>query len=549
MTRAGWLLLAALAMAPPAAAKKAPPPPEAPPAEGVRVEQVEGGRRVDAVLPGRLRGYALPRRADGSRDVVLLVGAVVPPPVPAGSEGQAAAPCESGDLAESARAAPTRLLRLDPSGNGTIEVLRDGLPADARGLDALDVDGDGVEELLLLLPGEIRAFHDADGKRFGRGPEPLVKDASLGRGEPLPRIVRSPAGSGTVLPLATADGLRAFGRLADGRFGLLSSTPLPLSVRLETGGLHVATPFVTEIGPGPSGAPMLASSGDGSTGDGADDFDDGIRADRLRSILLDPLAGPERRAVECWSKLPARERIHERIYRSMDGRPAMVVTTSRGDKLKIFGEKWLRVFLLEEDRTKAGKPPVLAADIGAGLERRVAPSFLDANGDGRTDLVVAYWKGSDRDEVGLDAFFRREDGGFEAPARETTVEVKGGAGAVFSYGRDLDGDGSPDLLVLARGKVLVFPGTKTAPTGKGIVSKAPRWTLSVPSFAPDSGALVPGLDGDDAAGEMRRRALGAPRSVDLDGDGRLEILLDAVLKDGRSAVVIFRLSAREERTR
>ena len=47
------------------------------PKPGVTIENAEGGKVLEAVLPGRLRGYALPRRADGHRDVILLVA---PPP-------------------------------------------------------------------------------------------------------------------------------------------------------------------------------------------------------------------------------------------------------------------------------------------------------------------------------------------------------------------------------------------------------------------------------------------------------------------------------------
>lgn len=289
-----------------------------------------------------------------------------------------------------------------------------------------------------------------------------------------------------------------------------------------------------EIRPTGDGAVSLAASGDG----GGE-----VRADRLRTLLLDPSAAPGHRSVECWSKLPAREWLHDREYRALDGRASMIVTTSPASKLKIFGEKSLRLFLLEEDRTKAGRPPLLAVDIGASLWQPVAPALLDVNGDGRTDLVVAYWKGLKKDEVELDAFLRTGDGSFDPSPRETAVDAKDGDRTFIDYGRDLDGDGVADLLLIAGGKVLVFPGAKGASTGKDLVASTPRYALPLPPFGSSGGTLVASLGSDGVSAWAQRGQAGIPRPIDLDGDGRPEILLVLDLSDGRSAIVIFRLSA------
>lgn len=542
MRRAAWAAVALLALATPAVAKKpVPPAPEAPPPEGVHLEQLDGGTRLDAVLPGWLRGYTLPRRADGSRDVMLLVGVVWPAVVRSQEETRpAGTPCDEPEPTEAARAAPCRLLRLDLSGPGEIEVVRDDLPADSWGLDSFDVDGDGTEELLLFVNGEIRLLRDVGGKRFGGRPESLVVDPALGYGEREPRIVRSPAAGGKLLPVATEDGLRAYGRRADGRFGLVSSTPLPLAVQRDRDSIRVETPTVTEIGSIGDGALELAASGDG----------DGekianirmVRADRLRTVLLVPSAEPSLRLIECWSKLPAREWLHDREYRMLDGRPAMIVTTTPADKIKLLGKKLLRLFVLEADRTKAGKLPLLAVETDAHLWRRVAPFFLDVNEDGRTDLVVGFQKGLNSGPMTLEAFLRMEDGSFDPSPRETTIDVKDADDTVIEYGRDVDGDGAVDLLLVDSGRILVFPGGKAATGGKEIVASTPRYSLPLPSFAASVGPVATrvGLDGPTIS--TRRGRIGIPRPVDIDGDGRLEILVEAGLKDGRSAVVIFRIA-------
>ena len=46
---------------------------QAAPEPGVRIERIDGWERLDAVLPGALLGYALPRVEGGSRQIVVLV--------------------------------------------------------------------------------------------------------------------------------------------------------------------------------------------------------------------------------------------------------------------------------------------------------------------------------------------------------------------------------------------------------------------------------------------------------------------------------------------
>lgn len=87
---------------------------------------------------------------------------------------------------------------------------------------------------------------------------------------------------------------------------------------------------------------------------------------------------------------------------------------------------------------------------------------------------------------------------------------------------------------------------KAPPKGEGIVAATPRYSLPLPSFSSlaSSGSIVVSVGSEGMSAETRRAGLGSPRPIDLDGDGRPEILIDANLKDGRSAIVIFRLATR-----
>jgi hypothetical protein len=531
MNRPPAILMALLAALAPAVAKKSPAPGAQPLPEGIRVERLPSGTRTDVMLPGQLVGLALPRRADGTRDVLALVA---PTPASEAEKPPAAGtppPSDQDDPRTAALTAPRRLIRVDLSGDGRLEVLREDLPADAGGLESFDVDGDGSEELLLFRAGKIELFRDAGGTRWSRGPETLVEDPALGSGGAEPRVLREPDATGDPwLPMVTVDGLRAYGRLPEGGFGLVSASPIPLFVRPTPDGLRIETPPVTRLRSGPDGAIRF--------GAGADD--DSFRGtDRLRSVLLDPAVVPERRSVDCWSRLPSRERVYERFMGTLDGRPALMITTTPAEKLKIFEDKWLRVFLLEEDRTRAGRPPAFAVQTSANLWQEVRFAILDANGDGKQDLVLAYWKGIKNDTVALEAYVRKPDGTFDASARTTSLDVKDADRSVLEYGRDFDCDGAADLVVLAGGNLKVYPGTKAA-GGGGLVASTPKWTLPLPAIVNGQGVLVVAVGSEGMSTSMRRVGLGSPRPIDLDGDGRPEILLIGSREDGRGALVIYR---------
>jgi hypothetical protein len=54
--------------------------------------------------------------------------------------------------------------------------------------------------------------------------------------------------------------------------------------------------------------------------------------------------------------------------------------------------------------------------------------------------------------------------------------------------------------------------------------------------------LAASVEPEDASSGTRHEWLRMPRVIDLDGDGRPEILVEAILQDGRSTMALFRLS-------
>ena len=163
---------------------------------------------------------------------------------------------------------------------------------------------------------------------------------------------------------------------------------------------------------------------------------------------------------------------------------ALAAANRRADKLSFLGEKLLRVYFPEPDRTRRGRPPVFAVESRINLWQRAEFMSLEVTGDDLRDLIVGYWKGLKKDRVVLDVYARTEDGGFEESPRTTALDIKKGDRGFIGYGHDLTGDGLFDLVVVSQKNVLIFPGQAKPGDGSDLVA-------SKPLFAPpkeDSGS-------------------------------------------------------------
>ena len=127
-----------------------------------------------------------------------------------------------------------------------------------------------------------------------------------------------------------------------------------------------------------------------------------------------------------------------------------------------------------------------------------APTFVDLDGDGRLDLVVGTW--NDRIQ------WYRNTGTAKVPvwtmADSALVTITRGSNTTPSFG-DLDGDGLVDLVIgKAAGTIMLYKnvGTRTSP----------KFQLVSDNFQ--------GI-------RVGRRS--APVLVDMDGDGKLDLLIGA----------------------
>ena len=524
-------LLLMLLLCSPVWANNAEPEEEEPkkPEPGVTIETFEGGRRVDAVLHGPLIGYALPRVSSGRREVLLLTHATyaeVPEDDDEGSDTERG-PCD--DRADES----TALYHLRYDGpNPALLLLRDDLPGDATSLDAMDVDDDGVEELLLYRPGEMHVLRELGGRIGGSGPELLLSDPDIRLQAGERAVVRATAQLDEPWLQLPGIGRVRYYRPSSrsSRWSPVAQAELPVHATYRTNEFLVysSSPFL-----------LGRSAGDPIFATRAEAFGD----QRLRVLLIRPEADPEDVVEECWARLPQPEQTIREFPLLLDGEPVLLVTTMPADKLSLFDEQLLRIFPLKRDRSRTGRPPRVAFKTRINNVNDPHPFLIDLNGDRRQDLVLGYWKGFDADRIVLDVYLQDEDGSFPSSPRTTGLDIKDSNSSVLFYGRDLDGDSRADLMIVAGKKLLIFRGSATMSKGKNVVEKTPTFSAPV-GHAVDGGARMVSVGIGGAQTFSTRVGSPPPRPVDLDGDGRSEVLM--VSGKRLVSLLLFEEQSREE---
>ena len=482
----------------------------------VRSVQGEGARLIAGRPAGRLLDAALPRGAGGGREVLLLVR---PEALPEPSSADAAAPpkpdCDQLRADAVPDTTPRQLIRMDLAGEGSFVTLRDDLPPDAESLAPVDLDGDGVDELLIGGRGSVSVM-------TATGLRPLVSQPGLSLNGSLAALASMPGGTGRLL-IPSLHGLSLFAPEADGE-AWASSGNVIIPVEASILGAEIlvhAVPLQRPAGAGD--APLLYAAGPREYG-----------SQRLQTLVVHPTAAgtdSDPLVTESWSLLPEPEEIVESFYLMLDGKVALLAITRPGEKLSITGEKLLRLFVLEPDRSRTGRPPLFAAQSRMNLWQLAHPVLTDVNGDGNADLVIGYWKGLKDSTVVLDAYLRGADGRFATSARSTEFDVEDGDRGMLEYGHDVTGDNLPDLLVRSLDTIEVHAGVASR-DGKALVSRVASRSVTGGgmrfseqddfdiSFGPRQGS-----EGEGSRMRVRRVTSGDPRFVDLDGDGAAEVVI------------------------
>lgn len=483
---------------------------------GVIQDSIGGAERLHVAVPGQLVDVAFQDTGAGLKTVWFLVEPFGEPG--AGDDDlsddeqerrkQLLPDCPASDRSR----ADKRLLRLDRDGPGALVEVRSDLPWNSSAIRFAALRKDQGDSLLLTVfrgdedpesgdrtPGLYT--WDGDPASPGSGLVPLLDQPFLVHSRTDPGLVIGP-GLGELT-------LYRFGEESD-RFDPVDVVPMPLdaAVRQDRITLVARTVLPVDLMNGRS-AYVTPPEPFGKT--------------RLRTTVIHPEEEQGGQVVDSWARLPEPEDLMGADHLVLDGKPVLVVQTKTAEKLALFGEKRVRIFPLDGDRSRSGFPPLMAAVTGMNLWQAGTPWILDVNGDGRSDLVLGYWKGLKDSRVVLEVFLRNDDGTFAEKPRTTAFDVEDGERSFVGYGRDLDGDGLFDLLVAADGRLWLFPGRRSR-NGKKLVSTEPELILDINRNDGDRDGSVTISVGSGGASAVQSAALSIPSFVDMDGDGVEEIL-------------------------
>ncbi len=309
---------------------------------------------------------------------------------------------------------------------------------------------------------------------------------------------------------------------------------LPVTATLERWGLHLVSPTARFAGPWLAVGPLQEGT-------------------LLRTVVLG--ADGERR--EHTSALPEPERVADSSVVTLDGRPTLVVGTFRG--LGVMSRKRLRVFALAGEPGAPPRKPLLARELSARAWQDIAVRAGDFDADGKDDLAIAAAEGLGGGEATVTIFRGMGNGRLRSEPVETNVEV---GEASWRYA-DINGDRRPDLITLDAGKLQVFTASAT-----GVPAKKPSLAAKVEGTEPSARRMTEvtiSTSGTSARQTTAPAPTPTPRPsaaasptpapsptptpeqarpdwqlIDLDADGRAELVWWAQQPDGDTKMIVLR---------
>lgn len=219
-------------------------------------------------------------------------------------------------------------------------------------------------------------------------------------------------------------------------------------------------------------------------------------------------------------EFPGSEQLDEVSVVVLDGELHLLAQSMTG--FGLMADKRVRLYPLSAP-SGAAVPPILEDRLEIHTWQDAEAVAGDVDGDGLQDLVLLAPPGMGEGRLGIWTFRRRAGGGFESPDKT----VRGLEGASFEGEHDLDGDGRPDLVLLHRDSVAVYPGRP----GPGVYAEvAPvRGIVDLPR--------EPREDSEPASATGRRSSTGHGMA-DVDGDGVMEVVFWSSGEAGSTVLVV-----------
>lgn len=261
-------------------------------------------------------------------------------------------------------------------------------------------------------------------------------------------------------PLAVPElGQLTLYRAHDGRLETLHKTPLPVRTRRKSTGLELWSPTVLSVA--------------GQVGKLWGTTTEPVSDSRFRAQLIRPGEGePKDWLEESYFRFERPEDIQQHHWVTIDGRTALIVGTTPGDKLGLFQKLKLRVFYTGADRTRAGRKPTTAFQTATRRWYSFTPYINDVTGDGHDDLVLVQTQGLSGDHMVIDVFPGKGNGRFhdKDPLRTRLEDFYGG----FHFGTDFNGDGKGDVVLKTSRRLRIF---SVDTSGSEVLADRPFFTL------------------------------------------------------------------------
>ncbi|MEZ5313728.1 MAG: VCBS repeat-containing protein [Thermoanaerobaculia bacterium] len=419
------------------------------------------------------------------------------------------------------------LWRFDIAPTAQLERSAADLPGWMETLGAIDLGaglelvaaGEGRLAALGVALGDGRAALDATGPRIV--PRPLLDDPAF-------RLERIPGGllrrgSSSLLLAVAPGGIRRW--VADGEGGVRATGGLriPFAIARESRGIRLSSPPVQPVLNGGSAGPVgttplfLGPEAVGRT--------------RLRGRWLD-LGAPAVPRPDLWAALPGPEAVSQSWPAEIDGTPVLIVRTQAADELNIFERQRLRVLPLLADRTRAGAPPTLAVELDSKRWHETEIALGDVDGDGRTDLLVAFPEGLSGTDLVVQWWRGRGQGRFEASAKRSDLEQGGEIRQLVPS--PAPGE-PPAVLLYRRGRLELLPFARS---GRKALGGDPLVAATFESRANGGSKRRRNGEGEGGAEEFDDvELLGA---IELDGLPGAELLALVPGSQGRDRLAFVR---------
>lgn len=367
------------------------------------------------------------------------------------------------------------------------------IPGGVLNLEPADLDGDGLQELLLEGEDGLSVAYRNPQRSGFKPPVKLLGSDGLRLED---RIFSSSKNTLAFAQRASLDRYMVEAASLNPRDALA----LPVRVTRHSTRLDLTSPEVLHLGTVKDKETYLTEALE-------------VEDSRFSCRLL----SPESEAQEVWGQFPRPAKIVKQWPLRWRDRPVLALTTRDSQKLGLLEKIRLEVYPLRPDLSHQGYSPFFDIDTRSRSWQKMEVYVEELHGSSAEDLVVIQTEGLGSQKIQLDVYPGTPSG---FSHRAVRWELKDAPR--WSYLNDVTGDGLGDLLVEGESGSRLYLSERSR---KGPFHK--KRFLEWPKVAKEVQQVVSVTVGS-AGSTVDRRVLASwarVETVDWDGDGQREIIL------------------------